>query len=233
MYFAPGYYPVGYLAVGYLPAVASGTTTTAAPVGIATAEAFGVSSIAYTALTGIAPVGIASGESFGVSSIAYTTPIAVAPVGIASGELFGISAVGLATSFSPVGIATGEAFGTSAITFTGGAIIAVAYVTYEAAYLGEATYLVGETEPFKYSITRSDGAVVPIFTSARLDIFGIGDTTIIETYTLNPETLTPVTPMIVGCFKPWSTLGTYRTEITVTFSDGNIDKERQFIQVIY
>ena len=229
MYFAPGYQPVGYFAIGYLPAAVS-STITASPVGIASGEAFGVSSIAYTTLTGLAPVGIASAEAFGISSIAYTSVFA--PAGITSGELFGVNAIGLATTFAPAGIATGELFGTNAITFTGGAIIAMAYVTYDAVYTGDLTYIVGEIEAFKYTITRSDAAVVPIFSSARIDVFGTDDTTIIRSINLNPETLTPVSPMVAGCMVNWTAMGTYRVELSATFPDGSIEKDRVFIQVI-
>lgn len=93
MYFAPGYLAVGYLAVGYLPAAAVSGTTTAAP------------------------VGIASGEAFGVSAITIVGTSNLSPLGIASGEVFGVNALSIATAFAPLGILSTEAFGVSAITF--------------------------------------------------------------------------------------------------------------------
>ncbi|WP_409430535.1 hypothetical protein ACJEIK_26225 [Mycobacterium sp. SMC-16] len=86
----------------------------ATPVGIASAEAFG---LAVVTLLGarITPAGIPSGEAVGAPVV--VGPVTLAPAGIASGEAFGTAVVtGGAVSIVPAGIASTELFGAATVT---------------------------------------------------------------------------------------------------------------------
>lgn len=97
----------------------SGSSVTAAPTGIASAEAFGSPSIKET----VYPTGIASAQAFGSPSVRVTA----APAGIASAEAFGSPSV--RQTVAAAAIASAESFGAPAIRET---VTAVAIASSEA-----------------------------------------------------------------------------------------------------
>jgi hypothetical protein len=97
-----------WVALEVLPAAAGTQTITAT--GIASAEAFGTSSLQLN----IDTTGIASAEAFGTPSVQLN----IDTTGIASGEAFGTPALEL--NISATGIPSAEAFGTPVISVAGG-----------------------------------------------------------------------------------------------------------------
>jgi hypothetical protein len=84
------------------------------PIGIASSEDFGVSSISTGTVT-VSPVGISSSEAFGVATIT-TGSVTIRPEGIASSEAFGAATITIGlVSISPTGIPSSEAFGQASI----------------------------------------------------------------------------------------------------------------------
>ena len=127
-----------------------GSPQTIAPAGVASAEAFGGSTLAAGAVS-VAPAGVASAEAFGAAAVLAGGAL-VAPAGIASGEGFGAAVLAAgAVSVAPAGVASAEAFG-------GAVLAAVATIAPAGIASGEAVgipALPGATS--NYSVQVGDG----------------------------------------------------------------------------
>lgn len=98
--------------------------TSAAPTGIASAEAFGSATATRTSLASVTATGIASGEAFGSASAARIAAAQVATTGIGSAEAFGTASAVWRSAIVAPGIASAEAFGSASVERTGEAFIA-------------------------------------------------------------------------------------------------------------
>ena len=127
-----------------------GSPQTITPAGVASAEAFGGSTLAAGAVS-VAPAGVASAEAFGAAAVLAGGAL-VAPAGIASGEGFGVAVLAAgAVSVAPAGVSSVEAFGSAELA-------AVATIAPAGIASGEAVgipVLPGATS--NYSVQVGDG----------------------------------------------------------------------------
>lgn len=143
--------------------ILANTGLTVSPTGIASAEAFGTTTVATT-LTA-SPTGISSAEALGSPAISFQTT--ATPTGIGSAEAFGTATASLGVlTTAPTGIGSEEAFG-SPTASTGGTTPTIRASTTYASTASEASstvplptgWQVGDVVYIGWELTASSGTV--------------------------------------------------------------------------